>query len=95
VDVTPKDAKDKAEFARARLVLNKDTYLPRQLWFEHSNGNEVTWDIPKAQTGVTLDRRAFDKPNVPDGWKLVPVTEGKSAAPQPKDKPRVIRQSNQ
>jgi len=92
--VAPKDAKDKAEFARARLVLNKDTYLPAQLWFEHSNGNEVTWSIPKAQTGVTLDRRAFDKPALPDGWKLVPVTEGKkSNAPAPQ--PRVIRQANQ
>lgn len=90
VDVAPKDAKDKADFARARLVLNKETYLPRQLWFEHSNGNEVTWDVPKVQTPVKLERRDFDAPKTPDGWKLVPMTDKKATV-----QPRVIRPSSE
>src|SRR5262249_32257012 len=41
IEVKPRFAADRADFARARLVLNRDSYLPRQLWFEHGNGNEV------------------------------------------------------
>jgi len=29
------------------------------------------WDIPNLQVGMALDRRAFDKPEPPKGWKLV------------------------
>jgi TIGR03009 family protein len=89
VDIAPRDPKDKADFAKARLVLNKDSYLPRQLWFEHANGNEVTWDIPQLKTGVTLDRRLFDAPKAPEGWKLVPVNRDLKPT-----QPRVIRQNN-
>lgn len=71
VDITPRSPADKADFQRARLVLNKSTYLPRQLWFEHANRSEVMWDIPNLQVGMALDRRAFDAPKAPPGWKLV------------------------
>jgi TIGR03009 family protein len=71
IEVTPRLAADRATFRRARLVLKRDSYLPRQLWFEDSNGNEVTWDIPRVQTGVALDRRVFEAPKPPRGWKLV------------------------
>ena len=89
VDIAPRNKADRGDFSRARLVLNRDTFLPRQLWFEHANGNEVTWDIPQLKSGVTVDRRFFDKPTLPPGWKLVPVRT--STAPPP----RVIRQSKQ
>jgi TIGR03009 family protein len=81
VDILPRHPADKSDFSRARLVLNKDSFLPRQLWFEHANGNEVTWDIPSLKAGVPLERRAFDAPPVPAGWKLVPVTRGSANAP--------------
>jgi TIGR03009 family protein len=95
VDITPRFPSDKADFKRARLVLNKDNFLPRQLWFEHANGNEVTWDIPRLQAGVALERRAFDAPRVPPGWKLVPVsrpTSGETGSAGTTDvPPRVVR----
>jgi TIGR03009 family protein len=72
IDLAPRSATDRADFTRARVVLSRSSYLPRQLWFEQSNGNEVTWDIPRVQTGVTLDRRAFEAPKLPPEWKLVP-----------------------
>lgn len=81
VDIAPRSATDKSDFQRARLVLNKTNYLPRQLWFEHANGNEVMWDIPNLRTDIKLERRYFDGPDkAPDGWKLVP---GESR-PQPR-----------
>jgi TIGR03009 family protein len=85
VDVTPRQANDKADFQRARLVLSKDTFLPRQLWFEAANGDEVLWDIPRSAAGVRLDRRLFDKPQAPAGWRV--TTMQRTEDPQP----RVIR----
>jgi TIGR03009 family protein len=90
VDIIPRSAADKADFARARLVLNKGTFLPRQLWFEHTNKNEITWDIPRLQTGVTLDRRIFDTPRVPPDWKFQTVTRTTPPA-EGTTRPRVIR----
>ncbi len=86
VDIAPRVAEDRADFQRARLVLNKDNFLPRQLWFEHANGEETTWDIPRIQNGAQLDRRLFDAPKEPAGWKKVVVPPSES-----EPKPRVIR----
>ncbi|SRR5579871_4152447 len=73
VDIAPRSPADKSDFQRARLVLNKSNYLPRQLWFEHANRSEVMWDIPNMQIPMAkLDRRVFDAPKAPPpGWKIV------------------------
>ncbi len=73
VDIAPRDARDRADFQRARIVLNRDSYLPRQLWFEHANGNEVLWDIPRIQNGARVNRADFDAPRPPAGWRLSQV----------------------
>ena len=87
VDVAPRSPADKAEFQRARIVLNKDSFLPRQLWFESPNNSEVTWDIPRVQAGVAVKREVFDAPKAQPGWKLVPV-------PRQDLPPRVARPNN-
>src|SRR5262249_27160815 len=56
IEILPRYPADKADFARARLVLNAQTCLPRELWFEQPNGNEVKWDIPKIEQGTALNR---------------------------------------
>lgn len=93
VDLVPRFANDRREFQRARIVLNKDNFLPRQLWFEHPNGNETTWDIPNLRTNDPLKRAAFDRPEVPAGWKLVPMPLAAAPATgkRPPAPPRVIR----
>jgi len=83
--ISPRFPADRADFTEARIVLNRDNFLPRQLWFRHPNKNEVTWDVPAIRTDVRLDRASFDAPRPPPGWKLVPVTR----APNPP--PRVVR----
>jgi TIGR03009 family protein len=87
VDIKPRDPDDRTDFQRARLVLNKDNYLPRQLWFEHPDGNETTWDIPRIDNRAPIDRRWFDAPQEPAGWKKVMVPRDNQI------KPRVIRPS--
>src|SRR5262249_36595919 len=38
IEIVPRNEADKADFTRARLVLTRNNYLPRQLWFQHPNG---------------------------------------------------------
>jgi hypothetical protein len=85
VDVIPKTAADKADFQRAQLVLNKDNFLPRRLWFEAPNKSEILWDITSIDDKAMPKRTDFDAPTPPPGWKLVPV-DSKSELP-----PRIIR----
>jgi TIGR03009 family protein len=69
IDVRPRDQRDKAEFQRARLYLWRSNFLPRQLWFEEPNGNEITWDFPQMQTNVSVNAREFGRPALPTGWQ--------------------------
>ena len=89
VDIQPRFAADKVDFRRARMVLNKQTLLPRQLWFESPNSTEVTWDVVQINANdKTIDRREFDAPTPPPGWKMV------QAPPRmPRSPPRVARPS--
>jgi TIGR03009 family protein len=89
IDIMPREDRDKVDFEVARLVLNKDTYLPRQLWFRHPNKDETTWDIPQAKVGVQLNRRDFEAPKAPDGWKMV---QGAKQTEGTQNAPRIIRQ---
>lgn len=89
IDIVPKMPQDKADFARARLVLNKQDMTPRQLWFEQPNGNEITWDIPKIDSQAKMNRNDFTSPNVPTGWKLEQMP--RPAGDRTDMPPRVIR----
>lgn len=71
IEILPRFPADKRDFQRARLVLNRDSYLPRELWFEEANKNEVRWDIPRIQSGVSLNRQDFTSPALPPGWRFV------------------------
>lgn len=90
IEIYPRFPADKADFTRARLVLNKQSFLPRQLWFEQPNKNEVRWDIPKIDSGVALNRNDFTSPQVPAGWTTtrVPRTD---LSPRNAGPPRVVR----
>jgi TIGR03009 family protein len=90
VDVLPRFDQDKADFQRARMVLNKDSFLPRQLWFEQPNGNTVTWDIPKIENGTPLNAREFETPTPPPGWKMAEPVAQNNDGPTPR--PRVVRE---
>jgi TIGR03009 family protein len=73
LDVVPRTPQDTADFKRAQLVLNKETFLPRQLWFEQPNGNTIVWSIPRLDTKAKINEREFDAPALPPGWKMVTV----------------------
>jgi TIGR03009 family protein len=74
--IKPKAAEDKKDFARARVVLNNQTFLPRQLWFEQPNGNEVTWDFPRmAVNNTDVKRTDFAMPQLEKGWSFDKITK--------------------
>jgi TIGR03009 family protein len=87
IEVLPKLDQDKADFQRARLVLNKTTFMPRQLWFEEPNKDTHTWDIPAVETKVQLKKEEFLSPPTPPGWKIEEMPRNDLQSTQP----RVIR----
>ena len=90
VDIQPRFAADKVDFSRARIVLNKETLLPRQLWFERPNTTQTTWDVVQINSNdKTIDRREFDAPTPPPGWKMVQAPKDSEVTP------RVARPSGQ
>jgi TIGR03009 family protein len=92
VEVTPKRLEDKVDFQRARLVFTASTFLPRQVWLEDPNGNEVTWDLTKVATNVRLDPTLFAPPTQPPaGWNMIKVPRAESRPRQDVQPPRVIR----
>jgi TIGR03009 family protein len=91
IDIRSREKADQADFSRARLVLSASTFLPRQLWFEQPNGNEVTWDFPQLTTGAGLRAQEFAEPRPPDGWQMIRVP--REQPPQQPQRP-VIRGQN-
>jgi TIGR03009 family protein len=91
IKIQPRFPADRADFQEARLVLNNQTFLPRELWFMQPNGNEVKWDIPKVENGAALVRTDFTAPNIPQGWTLVRVPRASEGAPRNDGPPRVVR----
>jgi TIGR03009 family protein len=86
--IKPKTEADRKDFAKARLVLNNATFLPRQLWFEQPNGNEITWDFPRlVVNGNDVQRADFAMPQLEKGWEFDRM--------KPKVQPRVVRPNNQ
>jgi TIGR03009 family protein len=89
IEILPRLPSDKSDFQKARLVLNNRSYLPRELWFMETNGNEVKWDIPRIESGVGLNRNDFTSPPLPSGWRFVRVPRSDSA--QGGIPPRIVR----
>lgn len=92
LEILPRVPADKADFQRAQLVLSAKTFLPRRLWFEQPNGNEITWDLPRVDNAAHIARTEFVSPAVPPGWSMVRVPRPTpAAAPQNNVPPTVYR----
>ena len=80
------------DFQRAQLVLSAKNFLPRRLWFEQPNGNEITWDLPRVDNGAPINRTEFTSPAVPTGWSMVRVPRpAEGAAPTKNVAPTMYR----
>jgi TIGR03009 family protein len=90
VMVLPRFPEDKADFQKARLVLAKQSFLPRELWFVQPNGDEVRWDIPRIDNGAKLNPNDFTNPQTPPGWTMQQVPRAQPQQPN-NVPPRVVR----
>jgi RNA polymerase sigma factor (sigma-70 family) len=70
LDILPRTKADESAFRRGRLVLQKESGMPRQLWVEYT-GREDLWDLPQSQVGEKADPKEFDALHVPRGWKVM------------------------
>jgi TIGR03009 family protein len=77
LEISPRTEGDKANFAKIRLTLTRATYLPRQLWWQQPNQDEVLFDLPRVDARANHLRPGdFASPQPPPpGWKI--------ALPQP------------
>jgi TIGR03009 family protein len=75
IKILPRFRRDQEEFERARIVLNKSNFLPRQLTYVQPNKTQVVWDFPVAKLNGPMDQRWFDKPTPPPGWKLTKIDD--------------------
>jgi hypothetical protein len=91
IKIVPRLSADKADFQEARLVLNQQSFLPRELWFKEPNGNEVKWDIPRVDSGVSLNVAEFVNPQIPKGWSVQRMPRTAEVTPRNNVPPRVIR----
>lgn len=91
IQIYPRMAADKADFRRAQLVLNAKTMMPRRLWFEQPNQNEITWQLPNVSIGAAMDRTQFLNPSLPPGWRKEIAPKMTVDNPQRDVSPRVIR----
>ncbi|HEV3262443.1 MAG TPA: TIGR03009 domain-containing protein [Gemmataceae bacterium] len=90
--IVPRFPADKADFQRAELLLSSKTFLPRRLWFEQPNGNEITWDLLQMDSnGAHVTANDFTKPPVPTGWKMEIAPRVSPDAPRKDLPPRVAR----
>jgi TIGR03009 family protein len=66
IDIEPVLPQDKQVFSRARLVLNRSNFLPRQLYYIEPNGSQVTWDFPQIHTSdANVQPSEFNVPTLP------------------------------
>jgi hypothetical protein len=74
LNLLPRHPDEKQSFSRLRIVLARDGWWVRQVWFEHTTGNETAIDFPhkpKPDAGVT---RASLRRELPRGWERVDLT---------------------
>jgi hypothetical protein len=85
IKVVPTQRADQAEFTEARLVLNAQTLLPRELYWESPNGNTMKWDFQKTALNPKLDPRDFGPPTPEPGWqmKIQPQQAAVKVLPRP------------
>jgi hypothetical protein len=68
LDVKPLRKDGGSDFSRSRIVLVRNGYWMRQLWFQHPNGNEVTWDLDRPKTGTPITPASIRR-GLPSGWR--------------------------
>ena len=80
LEILPRIEADKASFSKIRLTLIRASYLPRQLWWQQPNQDEVLFDLPRVDSRANHLRPGdFASPQPPPpGWRIaLPARRGR------------------
>lgn len=71
LQVLPLTPEDQQEFKRARLVINKKTFLPKEMMIVEPNDTQQHWNMTRLQTNLKppLSADTFVPLKLPKGWK--------------------------
>jgi TIGR03009 family protein len=71
LEILPRTDGDKMNFSKVRLTLTRATYLPRQLWWQQPNQDQVVYDLPRVDSRANHLRPGdFGSPQPPPGWRI-------------------------
>jgi TIGR03009 family protein len=89
----PKTDTDMRDFKLAKIVIERKTFLPRQIVIEEPEGNTQDWRFVEIKTNVNppispndKDLQPFDAKSMPKDWKQIKNNWGGAEAAQPKAK---------
>ena len=92
ISIQPRFEADLTKFKKAQMVLLTKSMLPRRLWFEHINGDEITWDVTSMDVATKLKPGDFVAPTTAG---LDAETNGNAETPPPTNPPpRIVRPSS-
>jgi hypothetical protein len=74
LDIQPRHPQDKSAFNRMRVVLQKDSFRVRQIWYEQITGNTLTLDFKKPNTNVKITPESI-REGLPQGWERIDLVE--------------------
>jgi TIGR03009 family protein len=71
LQVVPLTPEDQQEFKRARLVINKKSFLPKEMLIVEPNDAQQHWNVSRLQTNLkpALSADMFVPLKLPKGWK--------------------------
>ncbi len=70
LDLQPRRPADKSVFKRMRVVLMKDHFRVRRIWYEHADGNTTTLDFENLDTEKRITPKSMLK-GLPEGWTRI------------------------
>lgn len=71
IQMRPRSESDKHQFTQAQVVLYSKSLLPRRVWYQGPNGDEIKWDFPTIDDKVKLRPVDFTPPKPPVGWETI------------------------
>ncbi|MFL5244740.1 MAG: TIGR03009 domain-containing protein [Gemmataceae bacterium] len=83
LEIYPRLARDKTDFIRAQIVINRSNFLPARVWYVEANHDTTTFEVVKIEKDKRINRQEFEKPELPGkDWKYKKGEMGEDAPPR-------------
>jgi TIGR03009 family protein len=83
LEIFPRLQKDKTEFIRAQIVINRSNFLPARVWYVEPNRDTITFEVVKIEKDKRLNRQEFEKPELPGkDWRIIKAEKSEDTPPR-------------